>query len=227
MGGDRGRDARVRSSVEEGMVLVPGGAFTLGDSLGGPGPHARFAPRRVELPPYWIDRYPYPNVVGERPLSDVSWYEAATRCRALGKRLCTEAEWERACKGPEEHRYSYGDEYEEGRCHTGVMEEAGHAMPLAQIGEKVACVSGFGVYGMLGNVNEWVADIRGESSNEGLPFPSGSHLGYPILRGGDFGMSGRDLTCSFRNHSHTPFYTGGDDGFRCCRSAAPAGIDTK
>jgi len=219
-------DAPSRTPGTEGMVPVPAGTFIMGDRFesdmvigdapGGAPPHTHFLPHEVRLEAFWIDRYPWPNIEGEPPMTDLSWYEAQARCKALGKRLCTEAEWEKACKGPRGLRYGYGDRFEPDWCHTDIV----GSEELAAAGEHPRCASGYGVVDMLGNVNEWVSDLRRSNDNHGLPWPTGSHRGYPILRGGDLGMAGRMLTCSFRNHSHNMEYTGGDDGFRCCRSAA-------
>ena len=53
----------------------------------------------VQLGEFNIDTYPYPNDPTKAPVTNVSRDEAAQMCASAGKRLCTELEWERACKG--------------------------------------------------------------------------------------------------------------------------------
>src|SRR5437763_1045092 len=57
---------------------------------------------------FCIDAYEYPNMKGVKPLSSVSWDQAAKLCEAGGKRLCSFAEWRAACGGPKDQKYPYG-----------------------------------------------------------------------------------------------------------------------
>ena len=67
---------------------------------------------------FYIDIYEYPNQRGTLPKVDVTWGEAESLCAAQGKRLCTEQEWQKACTGPQNFAYSYGENFEPGRCNT-------------------------------------------------------------------------------------------------------------
>ena len=58
---------------------------------------------------FYIDMYEYPNQRGTLPKVDVTWGEAESLCAEQGKRLCTEQEWQKACTGPQNFAYSYGD----------------------------------------------------------------------------------------------------------------------
>lgn len=117
----------------------------------------------------------------------VDFASAEAGCRDRGWRLCTEREWELACRGPAGWRYPYGPAYEPGRCVT-----ERHAPRRA--GEWVDCRSYEGIYDLSGNVAEWV---------EG-----------GVLRGGDARGEGVDVRCAARARSGPgrPEFT----GFRCC-----------
>ena len=69
-------------------------------------------------PDFYIDKYEYPNQRDSLPKVDVTWVEAESLCAAQGKRLCTEQEWQKACTGSQNFAYSYGAEFEPGRCNT-------------------------------------------------------------------------------------------------------------
>ena len=64
--------------------------------------------QEVTVEPFCMDQYEYPNVKGEYPTHSVTWEEAKSMCEAVGKRLCSSAEWELACRGTEGRMYSYG-----------------------------------------------------------------------------------------------------------------------
>lgn len=127
----------------------------------------------AEMGGFYIDMLPYPNEPGAIPTSNVTRDEAEQLCTAKGKRLCTELEWERACKGPDNASYEYGDTYRASACGTGVApEEAAHR----PAGEHAVCKSGFGVADMHGGVWEWTDSPWARGSKD-------RSLG--VLRGGN------------------------------------------
>ncbi|HSO31511.1 MAG TPA: SUMF1/EgtB/PvdO family nonheme iron enzyme [Labilithrix sp.] len=127
----------------------------------------------AEMGGFYIDVLPYPNEPGAIPTSNVNRDEAEQLCTAKGKRLCTELEWERACKGPDNASYEYGDTYRASACGTGVApEEAAHR----PAGEHALCKSGFGVADMHGGAWEWTDSPWGRGSKD-------RPLG--VLRGGN------------------------------------------
>ncbi len=97
---------------------------------------------------FCIDQYEFPNRAGKFPVANISWLQARQLCTERGVRLCTDAEWTTACRGPEEWKYPYGKKYDKEKCVT-------HNKYLVKVGSREACRSVYGVYDMVGNVSEW------------------------------------------------------------------------
>lgn len=114
---------------------------------------------------FQIDRFEFPNVEGEKPRTAVTMEEAEAACGSAGKRLCTAAEWRRACLGPDgEHLYGYGSTWDQDRCHWGRSLPSGHTSIIdaralvAASGSFPDCRTPEGVYDLPGNMEEWVLD---------------------------------------------------------------------
>jgi formylglycine-generating enzyme required for sulfatase activity len=158
---------------------------------------------------YCIDRYEYTPAGWSLPLVHVSWSEASTICRAQEKRLCREEEWEFACEGPEALPYPYGLVRDGGTCNHDREELFDIRGKLRD--QRVAadsrprCKSPFGVFNLVGNVDEWTT----RSGNE-PPWRS-------ILRGG-WWLTGRNR-CRAATESHNEIYAGPQTSFRCCKEA--------
>lgn len=164
--------------------------------------------RPFRVQPFCIDPYEYPNRRGEYPMANVSFEEAATLCASVGKRLCTEAEWTLACRGIEGRHYSYGAQFEAGRCQT---ESTPEAPPFAPSGSHPKCHSPEGVFDLNGNLSEWVD----------APWPKSEpkFKDWKTLRGGTIQKNthyGQD--CTSRHGHHDQNWRNSDDGFRCCLS---------
>lgn len=101
-------------------------------------------------PAYWDD--PRLNK-SEQPVVGVNWYDAKAYCEWRGKRLPTEAEWEKAARGPSGNLYPWGDQFDEARANFGRRAEA--TAPVTAYPEGA---SYYGALNMAGNVFEWVAD---------------------------------------------------------------------
>ena len=109
-----------------------------------------------------------PNEVGAIPTTNVSRDEAARLCEGKGKRLCSELEWERACKGPDNARYEYGATFDARVCDAGQPADTAARHPS---GERTACRSAFGVREMHGGAWEWTDSPwnRGAASHPETP----------------------------------------------------------
>ena len=101
-------------------------------------------------PAYWDD--PRLNKP-EQPVVGVNWYDAKAYCEFRGKRLPTEAEWEKAARGPQANLYPWGNAFDAAKVNYGKNHDA--TMPVDAYPEGV---SYYGVYNMAGNVFEWVSD---------------------------------------------------------------------
>lgn len=151
-------------AVPEGMVWIPPGALVAGTPRGvlPRVADAEMAGEQVILKGFFISIFPYPNEEAAIPLANVTQAEARALCEQRAQRLCTELEWERACKGPDNHLYEYGDKYRPDVCGTGTDPR------MLPVGLRVACRSDFGVRDMHGSLLEWTASAWGRGSKEGL-----------------------------------------------------------
>jgi len=157
------------------------------------------AGEQVMLDGYYIDQFAFPNEEGAIPVTNVSQSEAVALCVEQGKRLCSELEWERACKGPDNRTFEYGDTYREETCCTG------RQAALIPSGYNVGCQSDFGVHDLHGGPFEWTLDSYGR----------GSERGEVVVKGGnarDGEVAGRCANLE----PEDPNTRSGGVGFRCC-----------
>lgn len=202
-----------------GMVYIAAGTVELG--LRQPQAPWHQPARAVALAAYCIDTYEHPNVAGARPTFMASFDDAVTSCAAVGKRLCTADEWERACRGPQGRLHPYGDERDATACNTpieGSGPPAGAPAPVAVAGAFPRCVSAEGVFDLDGNLSEWV-----DQPWSGAPEPFAvdavvDPASWRTVRGGTMWSRtfyGQDCTSAHGHHRST--FRSMDDGFRCCR----------
>lgn len=184
-----------------GMVWIPGGALVAGTPAGDLPRLAdeEMAGEQVILDGFYIDRFQYPNEEGAIPMTGVSQEEARGLCAERGKRLCSELEWERACKGPDNRKYEYGDRYRESICETGKLAQ------LRPSGLRVPCQSDFGVHDMHGSAWEWTDS----------PWQRGHDDGRVTLRGGN-DRAGELVARCANGRPENPETRSGVIGFRCC-----------
>ncbi|MFO7180327.1 MAG: formylglycine-generating enzyme family protein [Pseudomonadota bacterium] len=187
--------------LREGMVWIPSGALVAGTPRDRVPriAEAEMPGEQVVLDGFHIDVFPYPNEEGAIPLTGVSRDEAAALCAARDKRLCSELEWERACKGPDNRVYEYGDRYRPDRCGTGT--EPG----LRPSGLRVACRSDFGVRDMHGGAFEWTSSPWGRGTGDRLA----------TIRGGN-GTAGEVVGRCAHGRGVPPDTKSRTIGFRCC-----------
>ncbi|AEA25572.1 Conserved hypothetical protein CHP03440 [Pseudonocardia dioxanivorans CB1190] len=165
-------------------------------------------------------------VPADEPVVHVCFHEAAAYAAWVGKRLPTEAEWEKAARHDpatgRSRRYPWGDE-EPGAGHANLGQR--HLQP-APLGAYPAGVSALGVHQMLGDVWEW-CDSGWEPypGFEMFPYPEYSQVffggDYKVLRGGSFGTDPSAVRATFRNWDH-PIRRQIFSGFRCARDASAA-----
>ena len=215
------------------MVLVPAGEFWMGSDE-----YDDEKPRhRLHLDAYYIDRYETTNALygrflqatgraapsywnssqfsGEsQPVVGVTWHDADAYCRWAGKRLPTEAEWEKAARGTDGRKYPWGDQWDSSRENS-----QGKLGRSVAVGSYPTGASPYGVHDMAGNVWEWVADWydanyykRSPERNPMGP-ESGSSRG---LRGGSWRNDPFFLRTADR-FNRTPDDRNYNVGFRCAR----------
>lgn len=172
---------------------------------------------------------PTPKAVsrpGVVPQGYVSYYSAKRACEAAGKRLCTDEEWETACRGEKDQQFPYGDVYRRAPCNVSRPQHPAHVLhglassghldprlnllelnsdaPVLRVtGASQACASRWGndaIYDMVGNLDEWIDDDTG------------------VFRGGFYARKAV-RGCSMQIKSHDPTYFDYSTGARCCRDA--------
>ena len=132
------------------------------------------------LPEHWTGGS-YPEKIADHPVVFVSWFDANSYCRWMGKRLPTEREWEKAARGTKGLIYPWGDDWDKEKSNNPVKESTG----TEPIGSYEAGKSTYGLYDMSGNVWEWVDEYYN-------PHPGSSNLSpefgekYRLLKGGSW-----------------------------------------
>lgn len=171
---------------------------------------------------YCMDRFEYPNVLGQYPIVVVTFNEADAMCRRSSKRLCSENEWTFACEGEEVRPYPYGwtrdatscvidrawRPFTEGalspRDAPRARDELDRLWQGEPSGSRGGCKSPFGVYDMTGNVDEWTRSVKSS--------------GYrSVLKGGYWGPV--RARCRPATRAHNEEFVAYQQSFRCCADA--------
>jgi hypothetical protein len=176
-------------------------------------PPARCVGKRDKLR-FCIDQREFTPAGDTLPQNYASFIEANKVCESAGKRVCSESEWNFACEGPEMLPYPYGwsrrdvcnqdrlDLYEPNPRRQVLRD---HRKPSGSLGE---CKSPFGVFDMVGNMDE---PVLREAQRYAYPFRNG-------LKGG-WWMAGRNR-CRPATTAHDDHYRDIQIGIRCCRDAS-------
>jgi formylglycine-generating enzyme required for sulfatase activity len=225
-------------TAPDGMVLIPSGEFLMGIE---DGPADARPQRRVFLSSYWIDKYEVTNAQyracvasgvctppkdrsafddparAQHPVTNVTWLQAREFCQWSGRRLPTEAEWEKAARGVDGRRYPWGNRTEliAGRVKDS-RQRTGHD-GTEPVGSQPETVSPYGVHDLVGNVWEWVKDWYAADWYELAPTrdPQGPLHGlFKVLRGGGWRGGPLELHTGYRGWEEMTYW-GPALGFRC------------
>lgn len=219
------------------MMLVPAGEFEMGDHYALMGMPA--APvHTVYTDAFYIDKYEVTVAlylefmkatdygepeywrdlrfnIAKQPVIGVSWHEANAYCKWAGKRLPTEAEWEKAARGGLVGKiYPWGSKWDASRANNG-----SNTRPVGSFAPN-----DYGLYDMIGNVWEWCADWYDSDYYSSSPWrnPTGPSSGTDrVMRGGGIG-GGYTFALSVAHRGNgVPTATGWGLGFRCVQDVTP------
>ncbi|MEK7761082.1 MAG: SUMF1/EgtB/PvdO family nonheme iron enzyme [Nitrospirota bacterium] len=238
------QDHEITGKGDAPMMLIPAGEFWMGspNGVGAPDEHPR---HRVYLDAYYMDRFEvtvsrytesmqstgrqdprYWKQVktgkhSDLPVIGVDWHDAEAYCRWVGKRLPTEAEWEKAARGTDGRTYPWGNNKPTTRLGNFMKKTLANAYDerLAPAESYEEGQSPYGLHHMAGNVWEWTADWYDEHFYAASPQrnPTGPLTGtYKVIRGGSWDDEPVDVRSAYRG-KYQPMERYDNIGFRCAQ----------
>jgi len=223
------------SSTEATMIAIPAGEFTMGSDVEDERPpHAVFVDGfemdRLEVTNQEFERFVretgyvtdaekagdtswryYAKNKPQHPVVKVSWNDAVAFCAWAGKRLPSEAEWEKAARGADARAYPWGNQWDAARANAKETGNRG----TTPVGGFPAGASPYGVLDMAGNVAEWTTDWF-------KAYPGGDFYSpyygekYRVIRGGGW-FSDQNLVRTTERSASSMTLANDDVGFRCVR----------
>jgi formylglycine-generating enzyme required for sulfatase activity len=212
------------------MVLIPEGYFLMGTSTtASAGDIDEMPQTQVFLPAYYIDKYPVTNRqfhnfvisagfkprgnwdkyylqgTADLPVRGVNWEDASAYAAWAGKRLPTEAEWEKAARGEAGATYPWGEDW------SADILPRGKDLHAIMTAEQAA--SPYGVMGTVGLVWQWTA-----SAHHDYPFNPDARGPKRVLRGGTYG-NGRNIVRCANRYAEPPNVALNTFSFRCAKDA--------
>lgn len=197
---------RAKTAAHPEMTYVPEGKWIAGRL------HAETAALTQPTEPlaevrtakaFLIDRFEASAAKGGQVATNVTYDDAAAACLAQGKRLCTADEWERACKGPEDFAYGYGDTFDPAKCGSDVAKGGSTGFSQQLAGSLSDCTNKFGVFDMAGGSREWTGSVHSDGAN------------FMVVKGGKGGSPERGSRCAYTDSKRTNL-TDRTMSYRCC-----------
>jgi len=256
-------ESKAITAVPEDMVLINAGGFTRGvDNTNGDNFSDEAPAKMIYLSSYYLDKYEVSNAKytefiiatdhpapaywdhrklnqPNQPVTGVNWFDANTYCHWANKRLPSEAEWEKAARGPAGSIYPWGNKLEYSKANFA-KGKSGQKYITDSVDAHADGTSYYGVYNMSGNVFEWVQDwyssnyystdetrnpigpkSQSKKSIETIKAKTEADLKKKVIRGGSWFAPAQSITTTHRfwndpiNNSY-----GVGLGFRCAQSLA-------